>query len=215
MIEIYLITNHNNGKVYVGQTCSGIDFRWRHHVWESKKPKQPLHRAIAKYGIEAFSKEVLAVALTQEEANWYEIYFIQQYNSLVPNNKGYNVAAGGFGGYAQAGYSPEQKIAYNTKMSILLSGSNNPMYGKPGVWTGRRHSEATKAKMSANAIGKPGTTTGRKHTEETKAKISASNKKRTKQAWTGRKHSVATKLKMSISSKKQGANRQLQNEQGH
>jgi hypothetical protein len=53
---------------------------------------------------------------------------------------------------------------------------------------GRKHTEESKAKISA---GNKGKLKGRKLTEEHKAKIS----------WKGRKHSLETRLKMSVSAK--------------
>lgn len=77
---------------------------------------------------------------------------------------------------------------------------------------GRKHSDETKAKISAAHMGKIGSWTGRKHTEETKAKISAANKGQNKggtlpestrrkigDAQRGRKRSGETRAKISAS----------------
>lgn len=177
MFEIYLITNYANGKYYVGQTSTGASQRWKRHIITSKELKYPLQRAIQKYGVASFSMEILAVALTQADANWYERYFISQYNSFAPNNNGYNATLGGSGGDTLSGMSPEQKATYVSNMSALLSGENNPMFGKP-VWTGKKHTAETRAKMSVSSMGKPGTMKGRRHSAETKAKMSESLRKR-------------------------------------
>lgn len=31
---IYKITNHINGKVYIGQTRNLIEYRWQHHLYK-------------------------------------------------------------------------------------------------------------------------------------------------------------------------------------
>jgi hypothetical protein len=79
-------------------------------------------------------------------------------------------------------------------------------------WTGRRHSEESKKKISDSKRSVPNSTehnaaistarkgmsnnwTGRKHSEESKKKISAGCKGKSNN-WTGRKHSEETKTKM-------------------
>ncbi len=88
---LYKITNNINGKIYIGQTIHP-DKRWWEHKQRAKThyDNYPIHLAIAKYGEENFSFEVL------EESENYDIRekeLIKEYNSLSPN--GYNVAEGG------------------------------------------------------------------------------------------------------------------------
>lgn len=204
MIEIYLITNTINFKHYVGQTCNWTDKRWKEHLSDSKRKhlKFPLHKAINKYGPDAFTIEVLCIAKSQEEANDQEKHLIQQYCSMI-TDYGYNVASGGHNGNAFAGFSPERMAEAKAKMSVAQKGNKNASgsvrstetRAKISVTlTGKRHSEETKAKMSAshktpevrekhrqNRLGKP-------LSEETKAKISAAN--------VGKHHSEEMKAKM-------------------
>ena len=96
---IYKITNHINGKVYIGQTRNLIEYRWQHHLYKGRNPDKPdtdypLYRAMRKYGLENFS--ILQVEeIDNEFLDERECYWIQQENSLTPN--GYNCDLGGKG----------------------------------------------------------------------------------------------------------------------
>lgn len=96
---IYKITNHINGKVYIGQTRNLIEYRWQHHLYKGRNPDKPdtdypLYRAMRKYGLENFS--ILQVEEVDNEfLDERECYWIQQENSLTPN--GYNCDLGGKG----------------------------------------------------------------------------------------------------------------------
>lgn len=60
---IYLITNIINNKKYVGQTIKKPKERWKEHrvIGQSDKyhSRQPISRAIHKYGIENFTFQIL------------------------------------------------------------------------------------------------------------------------------------------------------------
>jgi hypothetical protein len=64
------------------------------------------------------------------------------------------------------------------KMSAAKIGEKHPQYGKTGESCpnfGRRHTDETRAKISATKKNNVCHNTGRKHTDETRAKISAAN----------------------------------------
>lgn len=91
MIGIYKITNTTNGKCYIGQSRD-IQARWAKHLSAYKSsPEWELYRAFKKYGIAAFSFEVIEECAI-EELNEREIYWIAQYDSF---NNGYNMTLGG------------------------------------------------------------------------------------------------------------------------
>lgn len=90
MIGIYKFTNKINKKVYIGQSID-IQRRYREHI--SLKPgNKVFHSALIKYGIENFDFEIIEECEIKE-LDEKEKYYIQYFNSLVPN--GYNVSTGG------------------------------------------------------------------------------------------------------------------------
>lgn len=94
---IYCYTNLINSKKYIGQTINPQQ-RFNAHNSAAFNEKSPeydscFHRALRKYGVENFKYEIIDTADTYEELNKKEIYYIQKFNTLVPN--GYNVIDGG------------------------------------------------------------------------------------------------------------------------
>ena len=96
--DIYIIKNKINNKVYIGQAKNAAE-RWMSHLanakYENKSNRysQVIHRAMIKYGIEHFYYEILEYQISNYDER--EQYWINHYNSTVPN--GYNVAIGGKG----------------------------------------------------------------------------------------------------------------------
>ena len=175
---IYKITNTLNGKSYVGQTRQKLNRRISGH--KSSKKKFGVDAAIAKYGWENFTAEVIEECPV-EQLNAREIFWIATLGTKTPN--GYNLTDGGEG--KAPSLETRAKISAN---HADVSGKNNPFYGK-------HHSEETCAKMSAAKKGKP----HKPHSPETKAKISASEKgkklseetrAKIKAAWARRKKAV-------------------------
>jgi hypothetical protein len=84
-VGIYKIENLLTHKPYIGQSIH-IETRWQEHCRSSSD--SVISRAIRKYGKENFSFEILEEC-EEEELNKKEEYYIQLYNSIIPN--GYNV----------------------------------------------------------------------------------------------------------------------------
>lgn len=147
---VYQIENIVNGKKYIGLT-SGLKRRlWLHeHGYGSGL----VASAIKKYGRDNIRFDVLFECSNHEYAGMLEIGLIKYFNCMPPN--GYNLTMGGEG----TPLMPE----HVEKLSQAMSGENHPMYGK-------KHSLATKKKMSK-------TRTGRKLTTEHSQNISAAKKK--------------------------------------
>ena len=91
MIGIYKWTNKINNKSYIGQSVC-IERRYKQHLYDAPKSRLPFHLALMKYGVENFTFEVLEDC-SKSELNDKEKYYIQKYNTLVPN--GYNLQKGG------------------------------------------------------------------------------------------------------------------------
>lgn len=93
MKAIYKITNKLNNKCYIGQSNNPME-RWRQHKYRAKigedRGKSAIHDAIREVGEENFFFEIIGWFADYNEK---EKYYIQQYNSLVPN--GYNIMLGG------------------------------------------------------------------------------------------------------------------------
>lgn len=150
---IYMWRNKANEKLYVGQAK---DFRQRTKIHkrasfnENQKYKYnvPLHSAIRKYGIDNFEICILEKNLNDyDEMNEKEIYYIEKFDTLANNKKGYNIASGGGSANPYAGKTEEEMRKFRKKMSEINKGENHPNYGK-------KHSEETKQKMSEANKGK-------------------------------------------------------------
>ena len=117
--ENYSVYVHKfpNGKNYVGLTKQDVEVRWGHKGWGYKK--QPIYKAIEKYGWDNIQHIVLKDGLTFEEAQNLEKEKIIEFDSI---NNGYNVSpGGGLGGspwvkveYNGDMYSPEELLAFST-----------------------------------------------------------------------------------------------------
>ena len=98
MVGIYKITNTSNGKSYIGQSID-IKTRWSSHKSRSLSTTEhhdnmPIHSAMAKYGIDNFTFEVLEECLP-DELDAKEKHWIARLNTISPD--GYNVLPGGQG----------------------------------------------------------------------------------------------------------------------
>jgi group I intron endonuclease len=162
---IDLITNNLNGKIYVGKhsTDNLNDGYMGSGV--------ALHRAYKKYGVENFSKKILAYADTEEKLNWFECFYIKKYHART---NGYNLTDGGDGTLGLC-------LSEETKQKI-----SGTLKGRTSNNKGKTFSEETKQKLSEAHKGKH-------HSEETKQKMSETKK--------GKKLSDEHKRKLSESCK--------------
>lgn len=91
---IYMLTFPSK-KSYIGQTVTSLNERFYAHVKASKENKGGCHgvnHALRKYGADSVKKEIL-LEINNEMLDHYEVLFIEQYRTLVPN--GYNIREGG------------------------------------------------------------------------------------------------------------------------
>jgi len=87
---IYKIVNSVNGKIYVGITTRGLNTRWQEHLQNSKTVDYAIYRAMRKYGIAAFSIEMVDEAADIDDLLVKESGWIQKFDSMNPS-KGYNM----------------------------------------------------------------------------------------------------------------------------
>jgi group I intron endonuclease len=168
---IYKATNTVTGKVYIGQTIRTLEKRIRGHrtlAFRKEKPKFKFHKAIRKYGLEAFIWEVVLTCLV-EELNDKETTCIKENDSY---RNGYNMTEGGGAKYLSITSEVRQKMEAGRKgrkpsketrqkMSECRRGDKNHFYG-------RHHTEGTRQKLREMNIGKL-------LSDETKRKIGLSS----------------------------------------
>jgi len=103
-MRVYSITNNTNGKVYIGMTKHELNVRVSQHLkiannipcYEKRNQVSPIHRAIAKYGIQNFSIDELESYTSHEDMCEGERFYIDKFDSM--NRKaGYNLCPGGEG----------------------------------------------------------------------------------------------------------------------
>lgn len=165
---LYRILNTRNGKMYIGLTAVGIERRWREHVRDARDGSQrALHRAMRRYGIEAFAAEEVMSLLpgrTVEDLHMLEREMIAQEGTMVPN--GYNITSGGEGFAGYENPALQGRPLSETHKAKLRA-----------AWTlERREANARRAKEQFAAYS--GQRAGTKASAETRAKQSAAQKAR-------------------------------------
>jgi len=161
---VYKTTNLINGKIYIGQDSKNNENYYGSGIL--------ILRAIEKFGIENFSKEILEECNSKSELDESERRWIKYYNSQ-DKNIGYNIVPGGTGGPTRLG----QKNSKEQNEKISASNMNKKM------------SEEAKSKISRSKKGKPAHNRGSTSSEETREKIRKSK--------LGKKASIETRKKLS------------------
>lgn len=115
---IYMHKNKINGKVYIGQTMTNPETRWK--KGKGYKDNESFYNDIKKYGWEKGFEHILLETniKSAEEADEKEKYYIKKYNSFL---NGYNKTKGG---QKYKGISLETHL----KLSESKKGAKNPMY---------------------------------------------------------------------------------------
>jgi len=95
---IYKWTNLINQKKYIGQTRN-LNYRITCHINGYDKNSDgsfsAIHNAIVKHGIENFSFEIIHDDIfSKKEADYWELFYMRDYNSLAKNGCGYNMREG-------------------------------------------------------------------------------------------------------------------------
>lgn len=123
---VYITTNKINGKKYIGQRKYDKQGKWKTYLGSGVI----LSRAIEKYGVDNFSKEIVENCETKQLLNEREKYWISYFDATNSDNF-YNIANGGDGGNTLAGYTEEQleehsKILSKALKGVINQGANNP-----------------------------------------------------------------------------------------
>jgi group I intron endonuclease len=145
MSIIYKITNNVNSKVYIGVT-ENFTKRKREHISAAKTSHKVLYRAMRKYGIDAFSFEIIEETSDRKR----ECFFISEYKS-TDMNFGYNLTNGGEG---TPGFIPTDEARESMRQAKLgkkLSSDHKRKIGESGK--GRVFTSETKTKISQKLKG--------------------------------------------------------------
>jgi group I intron endonuclease len=148
MIDVYLATSPS-GKGYVGYSTQGAATRWTKHVRAARNGSPAaLHRAIRKYGADAFTLDVIDRVSTLDGAHRAERAWIRELGTLV---RGYNLTAGGEGCLGRPSPMLGRKHSAQTiERMRAASLGQGPNKGR----TGQTCSTETLAKMRAAHAGR-------------------------------------------------------------
>lgn len=92
---VYLIANKVSGRCYVGVTRFAIEKRWQEHVWlAARQGRTYLHRAIRKYGAEAFQVTAVASCLDAASAGSVERAVIEAFAPEYNQTNGGEITVG-------------------------------------------------------------------------------------------------------------------------
>jgi len=170
---IYKVTNLINGKYYIGKhkTVNLNDG----YMGSGKLIK----RAIAKYGIENFRKDVIRFCENEQEMNDREKELV------VVNETTYNLCPGGHGGfgYINKNITAEQKQIHKARKSFLDKVRNDSDFRSKFIERCQKSAKDPIAKLNRKlGIRKSllkkghGNWLGKQHTDETKEKMSHSHR---------------------------------------
>ena len=160
---VYCIENLANNKKYIGQSID-VTKRWARHKYELKHNKHiniHLQNAWNKYGEENFNFYLLKEC-SSDNIDEVEVEYIKQFNT-TDYAFGYNLDSGG---RQQKTISDETR----QKLSVALSGENNPRYGVDVSKETRK--KISDAHNNLYASGYKSKNAGVPKTEEQKRKIS-------------------------------------------
>jgi group I intron endonuclease len=157
---VYRITNNLNGKIYIGaHSTNDLD---DNYMGSGKH----LRRAYTKHGIKNFSKQILFVYDTLEEAFAKEAEIVNE--QFVKDDSNYNIALGGqipLCGFLGNNHSDETK----KRLSETHSAHLNPFFGK-------KHTDEHRDYISKITSGENNPRYGCELSNELREKIGNSNK---------------------------------------
>jgi len=164
---IYKTTNKINRKIYIGkhQTKDPHD----KYIGSGKY----LNRAIEKYGIENFEKEILFIFDNEDDMNLKEAELVTE--EFVAENTNYNICPGGQGGFGHINSSKKSRD-YKVKGGKSHSNSHFKMIGVKGrIALTKRLEEDDELRLRVAKTCFGNKFRGMKHTEEAKKNIGIKN----------------------------------------
>lgn len=138
---VYLTTNNINNKKYIGKRVSPVDIEKDTYLGSGVY----LNKAIKEFGRINFSKVILCECTNFEELSDMEEFYIGKFNA-IESDEFYNKGTGGLGGHFST-WDIDFQEEYRVKISGLVKGEKNPMFGK-------KHSKSSKESMSSSKTGK-------------------------------------------------------------
>jgi len=187
---IYLVRNKVNMKGYIGCTNFTLERRrLEHEKSAGNGSKTAFHRALRKYGPDAFEWKVIMKCEDENDLNESEIASIATLGTKTPN--GYNMTDGGEGiiGYI---FSIEDRW----KMSQAQKGNQNAK-GIRSVEAKQKMSEARKGKTLSVEIRRKISEAGRGRIRSLESRKRTSNSMKGNQNTKGLIHSAETRRKIS------------------
>lgn len=198
MATIYRWRNKINGKGYTGKTERDLPVRDKQR-WRDKRDSKSLKDAMAKYGKENFTCEIIEDGITDPEyLKEREMYWISHFGDF---HNGYNQTEGGEGwtsetvsGEKHPFYGKKLSVEHRQNISEALKGKRRPTeicqkisetkkgknYGRTGEnasMYGKRHSAETCQKMSEAKRGAKNPRYGKRHSAEACQKMSETKKR--------------------------------------
>lgn len=155
-MHIYKFTHVESGRCYIGQTIQDTNRRRLEHINGSRHSDRTyhFHNALKKYGIDAFTFDVIAKASTLEELNRLEEQYVEEFDSISNgfnirnpgNNKTHNLAS-------IERMKESQRVAHARRREqnggVEKHGTPRSHKGKTGMW---KMSEETKQKQKESAL---------------------------------------------------------------
>lgn len=152
---IYKFTHIETGRCYIGQTIQDPNRRRLEHIADSRHTPREyhFHNALRKYGIDAFTFEVIDTASTLEELNLLEDKYVNEFDSI---NNGFNIRQAG-GNKLHSEESKErmreaQRKAHARRREAGTEGGWKRSDGGP--MKGKKFSQEHKDKLSLAQRGK-------------------------------------------------------------
>lgn len=148
---VYVFTHTATGRCYVGKTDDALR-RFRQHIAMAtgrNKTRWPIHHAIAKYGLKAFTFQVVERFESETESLAAETRWIRAKNSVAPN--GFNLNEGGLGGVSPCAETREKLAAKHRGKAKHTPESKARL---SAIHTGMKHSPQAREKMRQARAGR-------------------------------------------------------------